>query len=225
LTIVLTLLISGGDSFGANRNIYKIYAKKIPSGVTTTFHIFADDKEEANELISLNGWKVINIEAVESVTESENDILSSEKDILSESQIDINNKAYTLYKNANIDNHTDIYPNWICKEFLFLGEVFFDIGEFEADFSSLDNLTFSDNYTYFIYGHTDSLLIKSNPYFKTNYELSILRAKSVKDYIVKLKGIDEKNIIITGFGAFYPRRDNDIDGEAENRRVEIYECR
>jgi len=225
LTIVLTLLISGGDSFGANRNIYKVYAKKFPSGVTTTFHIFADDKEEANELISLNGWKVINIEVVETVNKSENDILSSEKDILSQSQIDINKKAYTLYKNANIDNHTDIYPNWICKEFLFLGEVFFDIGEFEADFSSLDDLTFSDNHTYFIYGHTDSLLIKPNPYFKTNYELSILRAKSVKDYIVKLKGIDEKNIIITGFGAFYPRRDNDIDGEAENRRVEIYECR
>lgn len=220
MTIVLTLLISGGDSFGANKNIYKIYAKKIPSGVTTTFHIFADDKEEANELISLNGWKVINIEAVENVNESENDILS-----ISESQIDINDKAYTLYKNANLDNHTDINSNRICKEFLFLGEVFFDIGEFEADFSSLDNLTFSDNYTYFIYGHTDSLLIKPNPYFKTNYELSILRAKSVKDYIVKLKGIDEKNIIITGFGAFYPRRDNDIDGEAENRRVEIYECR
>lgn len=225
MTIVLTLLISGGDSFGANRNIYKVYAKKFPSGVTTTFHIFADDKEEANELISLNGWKVINIEVVETVNKSENDILSSEKDILSQSQIDINKKAYTLYKNANIDNHTDIYPNWICKEFLFLGEVFFDIGEFEADFSSLDDLTFSDNHTYFIYGHTDSLLIKPNPYFKTNYELSILRAKSVKDYIVKLKGIDEKNIIITGFGAFYPRRDNDIDGEAENRRVEIYECR
>ncbi|MBC7196736.1 MAG: hypothetical protein H5U39_05735, partial [Deferribacterales bacterium] len=140
MTIVLTLLISGGDSFGANKNIYKIYAKKIPSGVTTTFHIFADDKEEANELISLNGWKVINIEAVENVNESENDILS-----ISESQIDINNKAYTLYKNANLDNHTDINSNRICKEFLFLGEVFFDIGEFEADFSSLDNLTFSDN--------------------------------------------------------------------------------
>jgi len=222
LTIVLTLLISGGDSFGANKNIYKVFAKKVPSGLTTTFHIFADDKEEANELISLNGWKVINIEAVETGNKSESPI---EKDILSKSQIDIDKNAYTLYKNAKIDNHTDIYPNHICKEFFFLGEVFFEIGEFETDFSSLDNLTFSDNHTYFIYGHTDSLLIKPNPYFKTNYELSLLRAKSVKDYIVKFKDIDEKNLIITGFGAFYPRQDNDIDGKAENRRVEIYECR
>lgn len=220
MTIILAILISGGDSFGADKNIYKVIAEKIPSGIITVFHVFAEDKDEAGQQVALNGWKVVSIEVIQKSANKD-----TRQDILYENHQDLNKESSLTYYNLKQNNELDKYSDQICNKVTFVTEVYFDIGKFITDFSHIDNITFCENCKYLIYGHTDSLLVKSNPNFKTNYELSILRAEAVKNYIAKSKKINEDNLVISGFGAFYPKKDNDIDGEAENRRVEIYECR
>ena len=66
-------------------------------------------------------------------------------------------------------------------------------------------------------GHTDN--VGSEKYNKT---LSLLRAESVKSYLAS-KGIAPERMIIKGWGASQPAASNDDekDGRAQNRRVEI----
>lgn len=66
-------------------------------------------------------------------------------------------------------------------------------------------------------GHTDS--IGSNSY---NMRLSNKRAKSTKDYLVTVGGLDEKMIQTKGYGEDKPIATNKTkEGRAQNRRVEI----
>ncbi|MGE5527578.1 MAG: OmpA family protein [Patescibacteria group bacterium] len=68
-----------------------------------------------------------------------------------------------------------------------------------------------------IVGHTDS--IGSNEY---NLKLSLARARSVKEYLVKKSGIDPNRIEIAGMGEEQPIADNETEkGRALNRRVEF----
>jgi outer membrane protein OmpA-like peptidoglycan-associated protein len=65
-------------------------------------------------------------------------------------------------------------------------------------------------------GHTDSI---GDPI--KNIEISVKRAKTVKNYLVKL-GIAPERLIIQGYGSRNPIADNKTeDGRALNRRVEI----
>ena len=65
-------------------------------------------------------------------------------------------------------------------------------------------------------GHADAL--GANNY---NIQLSIMRAKSVANYLIN-NGISGNQIAITGLGESDPVADNDTrEGRAENRRVLI----
>jgi OOP family OmpA-OmpF porin len=67
-----------------------------------------------------------------------------------------------------------------------------------------------------IVGHTDSIGTTSY-----NEQLSVRRADSVKDYLVK-RGVDPSKITILGMGERSPAADNTTpDGRAKNRRVVI----
>ncbi len=71
-------------------------------------------------------------------------------------------------------------------------------------------------------GHTDNQPIsRSKHRWKTNYELSVARAKSVAAYLRK-SGVNPDNIAIKGLGSTKPLATNKTSkGRALNRRVEI----
>jgi len=67
-----------------------------------------------------------------------------------------------------------------------------------------------------IAGHTD--IVGKHAY---NVKLSLARANSVKDYLVK-KGIDASRISVKGYGPDQPAASNDsVEGRAKNRRIEF----
>jgi outer membrane protein OmpA-like peptidoglycan-associated protein len=67
-----------------------------------------------------------------------------------------------------------------------------------------------------IAGHTANIGSSS-----AMYDLSILRAKAIKEYLVD-KGISEKRLKIVGYGGSQPISENETEeGKARNRRVEF----
>jgi chemotaxis protein MotB len=72
-----------------------------------------------------------------------------------------------------------------------------------------------------IEGHTDSDLIRTKK-FRSNYELSLARAESVKTYLVQIHGIESSRISITGFADSKPLVPNDSnENKYRNRRAEV----
>lgn len=70
-----------------------------------------------------------------------------------------------------------------------------------------------------IVGHTDSVVDEED--YISNMQLSVLRAETVRDYLVS-KGLDSSKILTTGKGATMPIAGNYTDeGRAQNRRVQI----
>ena len=75
---------------------------------------------------------------------------------------------------------------------------------------------------FLIAAHTDSEPISAkSPIFKSNLELSVLRAAASFDYLVS-QGMDPKLMAATGYGEYMPAASNDtLEGKALNRRLEI----
>lgn len=72
-----------------------------------------------------------------------------------------------------------------------------------------------------IEGHTDNTPIRALKY-STNLVLSEARALNVADYLTKKLGIEEKRLVIKGYGDTRPIAPNQNEpGRAKNRRVEI----
>jgi len=216
LLITILLLIFGGGSLAQNKKkVFEVYAEKAPQGIKTTFQVWAYTEDEAKENLSLNGWKILNIKMLNQTRQVD----------------DLKNKQDTSNNNDKLLQHVDNFQYNTKYEYLepnltklkFVAEVYFDLGKYDADLSALDNVTFSSDKEYFIYGYTDSLPVKSNDSFKTNYELSILRSERVKKYLIEKKGLKDENLKIAGFGEFYPKEDNTFNGNPANRRVEVYE--
>ncbi len=79
------------------------------------------------------------------------------------------------------------------------------------------------NETIRIEGHTDSDPIKrTKQVYKSNWELSAVRAATVLHYLVDNCHLDQKSLYIAGFGENQPVASNkDKSGKKKNRRVEI----
>jgi chemotaxis protein MotB len=72
-----------------------------------------------------------------------------------------------------------------------------------------------------IAGHTDNLPLRGGPY-KSNLGLSMARAASVADFLLKKTSIEPEKISTMGFGEHRPLATNDTtQGREKNRRVEI----
>ena len=70
-------------------------------------------------------------------------------------------------------------------------------------------------------GHTDNVKLRGTGRFKSNFDLSVARAKSVSA-ILAAKLEDPSRLVVTGKGADEPIADNKTkEGRAQNRRVEI----
>jgi chemotaxis protein MotB len=75
--------------------------------------------------------------------------------------------------------------------------------------------------TIWIEGHTDNEQPKKSGW-KSNLQLSAMRAMSCADYLVDDFGMDATHIRVAGYGEFAPKADNSTpEGRAQNRRVEI----
>lgn len=73
----------------------------------------------------------------------------------------------------------------------------------------------------YISGHTDNVPISTEE-FKSNWELSAIRAINFLKIVLENKKHDPKNFTASGSGEYNPIADNKTDaGKAKNRRVEI----
>lgn len=78
-------------------------------------------------------------------------------------------------------------------------------------------------YTVRVVGHTDSTAMKPIGIVKTNLSLSMRRAVSVINYLVRQAGVSSGVFTAQGFGEYQPRASNATpEGRAANRRVEIW---
>ena len=72
-----------------------------------------------------------------------------------------------------------------------------------------------------IVGHTDNVPI-SNARFRSNDDLSAIRAINVKNYMVTSTGITADRAFVEAHGEYMPKYDNNTEeGRTKNRRVEI----
>ena len=77
-----------------------------------------------------------------------------------------------------------------------------------------------DNYVR-IEGHTDDVPIKGG-LFKTNWELSVVRATTVTRMLIDNGGVNEARLSALGYGQNRPIADNSTEeGKGKNRRVDI----
>jgi len=115
-------------------------------------------------------------------------------------------------KETFIENTTYVFKNVLFD---------FDTSELlENSIIELDELynylEDNKNFNIEIYGHTDNVGL-----VKRNEELSLQRAKSVANYLIK-KGLSQHRITWFGFGSSQPTTTNDTpNGRATNRRVEF----
>jgi len=72
-----------------------------------------------------------------------------------------------------------------------------------------------------IAGHTDNVPLSGGP-FKSNLGLSMARAGSVAEFLLKSTAIDPRRLSTMGFGEYRPLASNETEqGRQKNRRVEI----
>jgi len=72
-----------------------------------------------------------------------------------------------------------------------------------------------------IAGHTDNIPL-SGGMFGSNLGLSMARAGSVAEFLLKSSSIDPKRVSAMGFGEYRPLTSNETEqGRQKNRRVEI----
>jgi OmpA-OmpF porin, OOP family len=127
-------------------------------------------------------------------------------------------------RNNDLNNDSNfIAQNYKVVDSLVLGNVSFESSSWalqRTELKLLHNFIYklqSDTLQIVeILGHTDSLGLES-----TNVELSVKRAKSVADYLIK-NGVSEERINYSGYGSAFPIDSNiNEKGRLKNRRVEI----
>ena len=108
-----------------------------------------------------------------------------------------------------------------------LGEATFDTGQaqLKKDFMPLllkiGEVLSKTEGEIIIAGHTDNVPVSGGPY-KSNLGLSMARAGSVAEYLLKSTAIKPQRLSTMGFGEYRPLASNDTEeGRQKNRRVEI----
>jgi len=77
-------------------------------------------------------------------------------------------------------------------------------------------------YTILVEGHTDDAPIKPGGRYASNWELSLARAMTVVDYLVRYENLAPERMGVAAFGEHQPRVPNiSPENRAMNRRIEI----
>lgn len=132
-----------------------------------------------------------------------------------------NEKSLTAPSLMDFDLKVNIIMNEYTRTYNL--DVLFDSGDHKLDLEDMNNLAHllsslrgNPNMKIEIAAHTDNVGKDEN-----NMRLSHLRAKSVKEFLVK-EGIEENRILSKGYGEAKPIADNaTAEGRAKNRRVEV----
>ena len=108
-----------------------------------------------------------------------------------------------------------------------MGEATFDTGravlrkEFEPLLLKIGEALGKTRGQIIIAGHTDNVPLRGGRY-GSNLGLSMARAGSVAEFLLKSTSLDPKRISAMGFGEYRPLESNDTEqGRQKNRRVEI----
>lgn len=148
--------------------------------------------------------------------------LSNESDLLSEGQA----MAAGLSL-AELGNDVEVVINERSVSFRVNSEILFDSSQADLSRSGLAVLrrivsVLSDsNHEVTVEGHTDSVPVRRNARYPSNWELSSARAGSVVRYL-QSNGIDRSRLKAVGYADTRPIADNHTpDGRAGNRRVEL----
>jgi len=73
-----------------------------------------------------------------------------------------------------------------------------------------------------IAGHTDNIPISMRSRFRSNLDLSMVRAASVAQFLIHISKVKPSRIVTMGFGEFRPIESNEtLEGRQRNRRVEV----
>lgn len=107
--------------------------------------------------------------------------------------------------------------------------VYFELGVIEPTLRAQDIAILNaldESRKYYLFGHTDDVVVIDNPYYKDNFELSFKRAEAIKALMAN-GGINPANTNTVGLAYLYPKVENrkGPGGTPENRRVEVYGLR
>lgn len=127
------------------------------------------------------------------------------------------------------------YAKWVPKRvpyqytFQVSGDLLFDSGKadlLQRGYDTVEKAAMAIRKRYpdsviIIAGHTDDQKLAKTAKFKDNQALSLARAQSVMDYLVK-NGMDPTKLSVVGYGETKPIASNlTPEGRAKNRRVEL----
>ncbi|MGV8121219.1 MAG: flagellar motor protein MotB [Candidatus Xenobiia bacterium LiM19] len=164
-------------------------------------------------------------ELVKSINPREGGVFEQTEDDL----LLISQKLYTELKKQNLNHLVQFH---LVERGLVLSmltdKLLFDLGDSELRSESsgvLDKITAilkSDDHDVRIEGHTCNLPILPCSRFRSNWELSTMRAASVAEYLVRSNGIDPNRVSLVGYGEYRPLYPNEgEENRMKNRRVDI----
>jgi outer membrane protein OmpA-like peptidoglycan-associated protein len=137
--------------------------------------------------------------------------------------------------NIGRSNPHPVFAQWVPKKvpyeytYGFSGDLLFDSGKADLlmrGYQAIQKAAAAIQAKYpsaaiQIAGHTDNVRLVPNAKFKDNQELSLGRAQSVLDFLVK-SGTDINKLSVIGYGDTKPIASNKTpEGRAQNRRVEL----
>jgi len=141
-------------------------------------------------------------------------------------------EIYTLSRDAlesnNLDKFAaiDIVPDKTMRIVL-TGDLLFALGQSELSQQARSSLkkivTVIQQTPYMInvVGHTDNLPMRSRR-FKSNWELSVMRASSVAHFLIDEMGMNPNQFVVSGYSSYRPVLPNTTaENRSKNRRVEI----
>ncbi|CDM24482.1 Flagellar motor rotation protein MotB [Castellaniella defragrans 65Phen] len=128
---------------------------------------------------------------------------------------------------GELGHDVEVIVNRRSISFRINSEILFDTGQADLSRAGLSVLqrmakVLSDaGYDITVEGHTDSVPVRSNARYPSNWELSSARAGSVVRYL-QANGIAKGHLKAVGYADARPIADNrSADGRARNRRVEL----
>jgi len=148
-------------------------------------------------------------------------VLVKVQDVINPIQQELEDEFQEFKKSVEID----VDENEVTIRMM--GEATFDTGqaklrkEFVPLLLKIGELLAKTKGEIIIAGHTDNVPLIGGP-FKSNLGLSMARAGTVAEYLLKSTSIDPKKLSTMGFGEYRPLATNDTaEGRRKNRRVEI----
>lgn len=126
-----------------------------------------------------------------------------------------------------LNDYAEVYTDERGVGIRFKDSVLFDSGKADVKDSLKGTiarigsiLSKDDNYIR-VEGHTDNIPI-NNSQFKSNWQLSAVRAANVAQLLIEESGISPQKISAVGYGEYRPIADNSTaEGRSKNRRVDI----